>query len=208
MSSAPSEECVISSNSHQAPSEHEGQAVNSTVRLTRGETKMTNGPMRATVHPFRSSSCRDSMLHPVAPRRQGPWVPSPRTLGSSGPLPSCALMPPTLFREFLFSVAGPLSLWVASPGVLSQPPASLGRFLGRRPAARSAIAGGRRPLTHSPREGGGQRACTHGGCPPHGFWATRNSGVVIAVGPAAVRQLGRVSSGCQPGVRVVPFIAW
>ena len=27
----------------------------------------------------------------------------------------------------------PLSLWVASPGVLSQPPASLGRFLGRRP---------------------------------------------------------------------------
>ena len=45
---------------------------------------MTNGPMRATVHPFRRSSCRDNMLHPVAPRRQGPWVPSPRTLGLFG----------------------------------------------------------------------------------------------------------------------------
>ena len=38
----------------------------------------------------------------------------------AAPPPFCALMPPTLFREFLFSVAvGSLSLWVASPGVLS-----------------------------------------------------------------------------------------
>ena len=32
------------------------------------------------------------------------------------------------------------SLWVASPGVLGQPPASLGRFWGRRPFVRSTIA--------------------------------------------------------------------
>ena len=34
-------------------------------------------------------------------------------------------------------------------------------------------------------EGGSQRACTHG------FWVSRRSGVVLAVGPAFVRQLGR-----------------
>ena len=50
-----------------------------------------------------STSCCLDMLHPVAPRRQGPWVPFPRTLGSLGPLPSCAVMPPTLFREFLYT---------------------------------------------------------------------------------------------------------
>ena len=101
---------------------------------------MTNGPMRATVNPFRSSCCRDNMLHPVAPRRQGPWVPSPRVLGSLGPF-LLVRWCRARFREFLFSVAvGPLSLWVASPGVQSQPPASLGRFLGRRPFVRSTIA--------------------------------------------------------------------
>ena len=50
-------------------------------------------------------------------------------------------MPPTLISEFLFSVAvRPLSRWVASPGDMSQPPVSLGRFLGRRPFVRSTIA--------------------------------------------------------------------
>ena len=99
-----------------------------------------------------------------------------RTLGSLGPLPSCALMPPTLLREFLFSVAvRPLSLWVASPGVLSQLPASLGRFLGRRPFVRSTIAQWQEATDPQSPEGGSQRACTHGGCPHHGFWATRFS---------------------------------
>ena len=37
---------------------------------------MTKGPTRATVHPYRSSSCRNNLQRPVAPRRQGPWVPS------------------------------------------------------------------------------------------------------------------------------------
>ena len=102
-----------------------------------------------------------------------------RTLGSLGPLPSCALVPPTLLREFLFSVAvRPLSLWVASPGVLTQPPASLGRFLGRRPILRSTIARWQEATDPESPEGGSQQACTHGG------------------------------SGCQPGVRVVPFLEW
>ena len=118
-----------------------------------------------------TSCCLDNMLHPVAPRRQGPWVPSPRTLGSLGPLPSCAVMPPTQFREFFFPVAvGPLSLWVVSPGVLSQPPASLGRFWGRRPFVRSTIARWQEATDPQSPEGGCQRACTHGGCPLHGFW--------------------------------------
>ena len=37
---------------------------------------MTNGPTRATVHPYRSSSCRNNLQQQVAPRCQGPWVPS------------------------------------------------------------------------------------------------------------------------------------
>ena len=103
VSSVPSEECVIASHSHRAPSEHTGQAVNSKVRLTRSETKMTKGLTRATVHPFRSSSCRDHMLHPVAPRRLGPWAPPFRAVGSLGPHPFL-LMQSTLVREYLFSV--------------------------------------------------------------------------------------------------------
>ena len=116
-------------------------------------------------------------------------VPSPRTLGSLGLLPSCAVMPPMLFREFLFSMTvGPLSLWVASPGDLSQLPASLDRSMGRRPFVRSTMAWWQEATDPQSPEGGRQRACTHGGCPPHGFWASRRSGVVLAVGPAAVRQ--------------------
>ena len=36
----------------------------------------------------------------------------------------------------------------------------------------------------------------HGGCPPHGFWATRFG------------SKDAVSSGCQPRVRVVPSVVW
>ena len=66
----------------------------------------------------------------------GQWRRDARVLGSLPFVhrgrwapPFCVLMPPTLFLEVPLSVAvGTLSLWVASPGVLSQPPASLGRF--------------------------------------------------------------------------------
>ena len=100
MSSVPSEECVISSHSHRAPSEHTGQAVNSTVRLTRSETKMTNGPTRATVHPYRSGSCRNNLQQKMAPRRQGPWVPSLSRNGVFGAPPLGVI--PTLVREYFF----------------------------------------------------------------------------------------------------------
>ena len=129
----------------------------------------------------RTSSC---LQRPVAPRRQGPWVPAPSYTGVFGLPPFCALIPPTLFLEYLFSLAvGPISLWVASPGVLSQPPASLGRFWGRRPFVRSTIARWQEATDPQSPEGGSQRACTHEGCPPRGFWATQDGSVVSAVIP-------------------------
>ena len=88
---------------------------------------------------------------------------------------------------------GPLSLWVASPGVLNQPPVSLGRFLGRRPFVRSTIARWQEATDPQSLEGGSQRACQHGLCPSHGFWVT------------CFGSWDAASSGCQPGVRVVPF---
>ena len=61
---------------------------------------MTKGPTRETVHPYRSSSCRNNLQQKVAPRRQGLWDPS-------------------LSRNGVFgapSAVGPLSLRDASPG--------------------------------------------------------------------------------------------
>ena len=48
------------------------------------------------------SGCHDNLRQPVAPRRQGPWVPSPSRTRVFGPPPLIAL--PTLVREYLFSV--------------------------------------------------------------------------------------------------------
>ena len=125
VSSVPREECVVSSHAHRAPSAHTGQAFNSMVRLTGSEMKMTNGPMRATVHPCQSSSCRNNLQQPVAPRRQGRWVPSPSRTGVVGAPPLSAI--PTLVREYLFVAVGPLSLRDASPGSESSP-SSDGQF--------------------------------------------------------------------------------
>ena len=38
---------------------------------------MTKGPTRATVHPYRSSSCRNNLQQQMAPGRHGPWIPLP-----------------------------------------------------------------------------------------------------------------------------------
>ena len=66
---------------------------------------------------------------------------SPTHSGVFGPPPLFVLMQSTLVREYLLFVAvRPHSLWVASPGSESSP---RGRFLGRRPCSRSAIARGR-----------------------------------------------------------------
>ena len=64
-----------------------------------------------------------------------------------------------------------------------RPFVSHGRFLGRRPFVRSTIARWQEATDPQSPKGGSQRACTHEGCPPHGFWATQNGGVVSAVIP-------------------------
>ena len=56
---------------------------------------------------------------------------SPRREVVSGPAITEGAHPTASGR--LAVAVRPLSLWFASPGVLSQPPASLARFLGRRP---------------------------------------------------------------------------
>ena len=91
---------------------------------------------------------------------------------SLGHLPSCTRVfgPPQLSalwnathaisRVALFSVSAvrELSLWVASPGVRSQPHLSIGRFLGRRPFVRSTIARGRVTTDPQSPKGGSQRS--------------------------------------------------
>ena len=90
VSSVPSEECVISSRSHRAPSEHTGKAVNSSVRLTGSETKVTNEPTRATVHPCRSGSCRNEPAAASGAATPGSLGPFPFTqCGFGGPSPWC-----------------------------------------------------------------------------------------------------------------------
>ena len=99
----------------------------SSTGLSRSATKDTNRPTHATVHPYRASSCRDNLQRPVAPRRQGPRVPSPSHTGVFGPPPFCAL--PTLFESTSFTrvAVRKLSLRDASPGSESSP-LSHGRF--------------------------------------------------------------------------------
>ena len=57
-------------------------------------------------------------------------------------------MPP---RVLLPVAVGSLSLWVANPGVLSQPPTSLVGFGVAALWYGPPLHGGKRPLTHSPR---------------------------------------------------------
>ena len=51
-------------------------------------------------HPLHASSCRDNLQQPVAPRRQGPWLPPLRTLGSLGPIPFVRCRHPRWFVLF------------------------------------------------------------------------------------------------------------
>ena len=44
-------------------------------------------PTPAVVHPYRTSRCRNNLQQPVAPRRQGPWVPSLSRRRVFGPSP-------------------------------------------------------------------------------------------------------------------------
>ena len=77
----------------------------------------------------RATTCSRQWRHDA--RVLGPFPSYTRVVG---PPPFCVLMPPTLFLEYPFLwQLGRFLFGFASPGVLSQPPASLGRFLGRRP---------------------------------------------------------------------------
>ena len=107
--------------------------------------------------------------HQQLPRQlaESQWRHDARVLGS----PPLA---PKLLREFLLTLVG---FWVAAP---------LCRSVGFWVAAPSFVPplpGGRRPLTHSPRREVVSGAGSHEGCPPHGFWASPNGGVVSAVIP-------------------------
>ena len=110
---------------------------------------MTNGPTPASVHPYRSSSCRNNLQQAVAPRLQGPWFPSPSRTGLLGAPPLRAI--PTLVREYLLDTSGS---W-ASFSSRCQPRVRVVPFV-EWPVLGSLwyglpLSGGRRPLTHSPR---------------------------------------------------------
>ena len=82
--------------------------------------------------------------------------------------PLCAVMPPTMFREFLLPVAArKLSLWVASPGVLSQPPLTRGSVF-RVAAPLFVLPFVKRQEATDPQspKGGSQRACHTKGAHP------------------------------------------
>ena len=134
---------------------HTGQHVNSTDRLSRRETKMTNGPTRATVHPYRSRSCRNNLQQPVAPRRQGPWVHSPSLNGVLGAPPSGRFLfgmpaqgPSRPLRQM--AVSWVADLWYGPP-----------------------LSGGRKPLIHSPR-----REVVSGPATPRGAHPTASGRLV------------------------------
>ena len=59
----------------------------------------------------------------------------------------------------------------------------LGGFRVAAPSALSTIARWQEATDPQSPEGSSQQAYTHEGCPPHGFWATQNGGVVSAVIP-------------------------
>ena len=93
---------------------------------------------------------------------QGRWAPSPLCTDATH-----AVCGSTSFCGSCLVAVRSLSLWVASPGVLSQPPCVTWLVSVSPPLQRCPpLPGGRRPLTHSPRRGGSQRACQHGVCPP------------------------------------------
>ena len=95
---------------------------------------------------------------------------------------------PTLVREYLFGHE-----WQSGRSLFGMPARGPSRPLHRLVGTPALcygppLSGGRRPLTHSPR-----REVASGPATQRVFWAFGRSGVVLAVGPAALRPLGRVS---------------
>ena len=106
--------------------------------------------------------------------RQLAEVSGATTPGFSGPLPSL----PSCFESssFCWSVFGSPPLCVAR-SVFGSPPL---RSIHHCPVPAF-------PLTHSPRREVVSGAGSHEGCPPHGFWASPDGGVVSAVIPCPLR---------------------
>ena len=155
---------------------------------------MTNGPTRATVHPYRGSSCRNNLQQQVAPATPGSLGPLPfHAMVFLGPSPSGNT---TLVREYLFVAVGPHSLRDASPGSESSP-SSDGRFWGRRPLVRSTIVGWQEATDPQSPEGGGQGACHIEGAHPTASGASRRewrvSSLSQLIGPWVVALLVTLS---------------
>ena len=165
-------------------------------RLSRTETKMTNGPTRATVHPYRCSSRRDNPQQPVAPRRQGLRVPSPSRTGFFCPPPFCVI--PTLVREYLLVTIGS---W-ASVSLGCQPGVRVVPFFAWTVPGSPPFCSVRHcKVTHSPRREVVSRACHTEGAHP-----TASGRHALVVGVALFEQSAlltcggwvAVSLGCQP----------
>ena len=119
--------------------------------------------------------------------------------------PLCAVMTPTLISVYFLTVAvGSHALWGASPGVMSEPPASL---VGFWVAALSRSTTDRWQEATDPQspEGGSQRACHTRGAHPTA--SGRHEGVALIEQTALLWQLGSCLFGLPARGRVVPFDA-
>ena len=129
-------------------------------------TKETKRLTHATVHPCRASSCRDNQQQAVAPRRQGPRVPSPSHTGVFGPPPFCALMTPTLFREFSFFWQFGRFLFGMPARSYESAPFFAWSVLGSPPSCTFHHCTGQVATDPQSLEGGSQRACPTRGAHP------------------------------------------
>ena len=105
------------------------------------------GPSRPLCHLGGFRVAAPSFVRPL-PGGRRPLTHSPRREVVSRPAHTRGAHPTASGRHAL--AVGTQSLWDASPGVISQPPWSLGRFQAA-PSFVPPLPGGRRPLTHSPR---------------------------------------------------------
>ena len=111
--------------------------------------------------------CHDNLREPVAPRRQGPWVPSPSRTGVFGPPP--LVVSPTLVREYLITVTS--GSWVAfslgcQPGSYESAPCVTWTVFGTPPLRTVSHCTGQVATDPQSPRGGSQRACPTRGAHP------------------------------------------
>ena len=103
------------------------------------------GPSRPLLRLVRSWVAALQLVPPL-PGDRRPLTHCPRREVASGPA-TRGVPTPQLLGDLLWQLR-PLSLWVASPGVLSQPPLSSDRSLGRRPFVLSRLLSYSVGVTH------------------------------------------------------------